>query len=78
MLNVLAWIVIIGTTIVGVLMIIFPDFFVELSDLWDNEFLYWIGAGFTFNTTNFDRVVTRIFGAVIVLVCIVMVSVFLL
>ena len=51
--------------VLGVLMIIFPDFFVELTLLRFNEFLYWSGTGKPISTSRGLEIFTRIIGCII-------------
>ncbi len=48
---------------IGITMIIFPDFWFELLSIGDNQFLYWIGAGYTSNPTKGTRILSRIVGS---------------
>ena len=59
-------IVVIIVIIVGILMIIYPDFFIEMSLVWKNQFRYWTGARSVLNATEGARIVTRIMGGLIV------------
>ncbi len=53
--------------IVGLLMLLYPDFFIELSFFKYNQRNYWFGRGYTLNPTNADRIFTRILGVFLML-----------
>ncbi len=49
----------------GALMIIFPDFFVELTLLRYNEFLYWSSSGKPISSSRGMEIFTRVIGCII-------------
>ena len=48
--------------ILGLLMLLYPDFFIELSFFKYNQRNYWLGRGYTLNPTKAVRIICRIFG----------------